>query len=119
MTATLEEDGLSETFAALANSTRRALLQRLAAAGEANVSELAEPFDMSLPAISRHLSVLERAGLIHRGHRAQYRPCVLDAAPIQHASTWLEQYRPLWEARLDRLDDHLTNLRSQEEDHAH
>lgn len=110
MGATVEEQRLSETFAALANPTRRALLRRLAA-GEANVNQLAEPFDMTLPAISRHLKVLERAGLIRRGHHAQYRPCVLDAAPLQDVATWVEQYRPVWEARLDRMDHYLTGLR--------
>lgn len=115
MTAAIDEDRLDETFAALANSTRRALLRRLVA-GEANVGELAEPFDMTLPAISRHLKVLERAGLVRRGHRAQYRPCALDATPLEHVSTWIEQYRPIWEARLDRMDDYLTELQSQADD---
>lgn len=114
MTMTMDEDRLSATFAALASSTRRALLARLAA-GEANVSELAEPFDMSLPAISRHLKVLERAGLISRGHRAQYRPCVLDPIPLAQVSRWAEQYRPIWEARLDRMDDYLTDLQRQDD----
>jgi DNA-binding transcriptional ArsR family regulator len=103
------EDRLDETFAALANATRRAILARLAA-GEANVNELAEPFELSLPAISKHLKVLERAGLIVRGHRAQYRPCVLDAAPLEEVSTWAEQYRPIWEARFERMDNYLDQL---------
>ena len=99
-------DRLDETFAALANSTRRAILTRLTQ-GEANVNQLAEPFELSLPAISKHLKVLERAGLIVRGQRAQFRPCTLDAAPLEEVSTWAEQYRPIWEARLDRMDTYL------------
>lgn len=106
-----DEQRLDATFAALANATRRALLARLAE-GEANVTELAEPFDVSLPAISKHLRVLENAGLIRQGKRAQYRPCVLDAAPLREVSTWAEQYRPIWEARFDRMDDYLNELRS-------
>jgi DNA-binding transcriptional ArsR family regulator len=107
---TIEEDRLSETFAALASSTRRAILTRLAE-GEATVNELAEPFAMTLPAISKHIKVLERAGLVTRGQRAQYRPCALDAAPLELVSTWAEQYRPVWEARFDRMDDYLNRLR--------
>jgi DNA-binding transcriptional ArsR family regulator len=110
MTTTIDEVRLSETFAALANSTRRAILARLAAGG-ATVNELAEPFAMTLPAISKHIKVLERAGLVTRGQRAQYRPCALDAAPLEQISTWAEQYRPVWEARFDRMDDYLTQLR--------
>src|SRR5829696_8489555 len=94
----IEEDRLSETFAALANATRRAILARLAR-GEATVNELAEPFEMTLPAISKHIKVLERAGLIVRAHRAQYRPCALDGVRLKEVSTWAEQYRPVWEAR--------------------
>ncbi len=109
MLATMDEEQLSETFAALANSTRRAILARLAQ-GEANVNELAEPFDISRPAISKHLKVLERAGLVRRGQRAQYRPCILDAAPLQQLSTWTEQYRPIWEDRFDRMDTYLHDL---------
>jgi DNA-binding transcriptional ArsR family regulator len=112
MATTIEEDRLSETFAALANSTRRAILAHLAD-GAATVNELAEPFEMTLPAISKHIKVLERAGLVRRGHRAQYRPCALDAAPLQQVSTWAEQYRPVWEARFDRMDEYLTQLRPQ------
>ncbi len=112
MTPVIEEDRLTETFAALANSTRRAILARLAR-GEANVTELAEPFDFTLPAISKHIKVLERAGLIVRGQRAQYRPCTLDAAPLEAVSTWAEQYRPVWEARFDRMSDYLTHLQAQ------
>jgi DNA-binding transcriptional ArsR family regulator len=105
----VEQDRLSQTFAALANSTRRAILARLAEGG-ATVNELAEPFDLTLPAISKHIKVLQRAGLITRGHRAQYRPCVLDAAPLAEVSTWAEQYRVVWEARFDRMDHYLTQL---------
>ena len=103
------EDRLDETFAALANSTRRAILARLTE-GEASVNQLAEPFELSLPAISKHLKVLERAGLIVRGQRAQFRPCTLDATPLEEISTWAEQYRPVWEARFDRMDDYLKQL---------
>jgi DNA-binding transcriptional ArsR family regulator len=109
MTTAIEEDRLSETFAALANSTRRAILARLAE-GAATVNELAEPFEMKLPAISKHIKVLERAGLVLRAKRAQYRPCALDAAPLAEVSTWAEQYRPVWEARFDRMDDYLAQL---------
>ena len=110
MIATLTHDErLSATFAALANSTRRAILARLST-GAASVNELAEPFDMKLPAISKHLKVLERAGLISRGRHAQYRPCALDATPLAEVADWTEQYRPIWEARFDRLDDYLTQL---------
>jgi DNA-binding transcriptional ArsR family regulator len=114
-TAPAVADGrLDETFAALANTTRRAILARLVA-GEANVNELAEPFQLSLPAISKHLKVLERAGLIVRGQRAQYRPCTLDAAPLHEVSSWAEQYRPIWEARFDRMDTYLLQLQQQPE----
>ena len=111
MATTLTEDRLSETFAALANPTRRAMLARLAR-GEASVKELAEPFDMTLPAISRHVRVLEQAGLVTQGKRAQYRPCTLDAAPLEEVSAWAEQYRHVWEARFDQLDDYLDRLRT-------
>jgi DNA-binding transcriptional ArsR family regulator len=112
MTLVIDEDRLSETFAALASPARRAILARLAE-GEANVNELAGPSDLTLPAISKHIKVLERAGLIVRSRRAQYRPCALDPAPLEEISAWAEQYRPVWEARLDRMDDYLTQLRSQ------
>lgn len=102
-------DRLSATFAALADPTRRALLARLAL-GETSVSELAEPFDMSLPAISKHLKVLERAGLIARGREAQWRPCRLEAAPLKDANAWLEEYRRFWEQSFDKLDDYLQRL---------
>lgn len=110
MTTPAIEDRLNETFAALASPTRRAILARLAR-GEANVNELAAPFDMTLPAISKHIKVLERAGLVVRGQRAQYRPCSLDPTPLREVSTWAEQYRPVWEARFNRLDDYLAQLR--------
>jgi DNA-binding transcriptional ArsR family regulator len=110
VTLVIDEDRLSETFSALANSTRRAILARLAE-GEANVNELAEPFDLTLPAISKHIKVLEHAGLVERGKRAQFRPCTLDAGPLEEISTWAEQYRPVWEARFDRMDDYLAQLR--------
>jgi DNA-binding transcriptional ArsR family regulator len=109
VTVVIDEDRLSETFTALANSTRRAILARLAG-GAATVNELAEPFEMTLPAISKHIKVLERAGLVRRGHRAQYRPCALDAAPLKEVSSWAEQYRPVWEARFDRMADYLKQL---------
>ena len=108
------EDRLDTTFAALANATRRALLARLAE-GEATVNQLAEPFELSLPAISKHLKVLERAGLIVRGQQAQYRPRSLDPAPLEEISTWAEQYRPIWEARLDRMDTYLQQLQHSQE----
>ena len=112
MSSVAAEHRLDETFAALANATRRAILARLTE-GEASVNELAEPFELSLPAISKHLKVLERAGLIVRGRRAQYRPCTLDAAPLEEVSTWAEQYRPVWEARFDRMDTYLEQLQRQ------
>ncbi|MBL8154933.1 MAG: winged helix-turn-helix transcriptional regulator [Anaerolineae bacterium] len=102
-------DTLSATFAALADPTRRAILSRLAQ-GEATVKELAEPFAMSLPAISKHLKVLERAGLISQGRKAQWRPCKIDAAPLKEAADYIGLYRQLWEARFDRLDDYLNRL---------
>jgi DNA-binding transcriptional ArsR family regulator len=109
MTLTIDEDQLSETFSALANPVRRAILSRLSQ-GEANVQDLAAPFEMTLPAISRHIKVLERAGLVVQGHRAQYRPCRLNAAPLQVISDWAEIYRPIWEASFDRMDDYLQQL---------
>jgi DNA-binding transcriptional ArsR family regulator len=102
-------DTLSTTFAALADPTRRAILSRLTL-GELSVSELAEPFDMSLPAVSKHLKVLERAGLIARSREAQWRRCRIDASPLRDAADWLDDYRALWEARLDRLDAYLRDL---------
>ena len=108
-----DDDKLSQTFAALANTTRRAILARLAE-GEATVNELAEPFNMSLPAISKHIKVLERAGLITQGQKAQYRPCTIDVTPLQEISTWTEQYRHIWEARFDRMDDYINQLNIKE-----
>ena len=110
-----DDDRLSQTFAALANSTRRAILARLAE-GEATVNELAEPFDMSLPAISKHIRVLARAGLITQGQKAQYRPCTIDVAPLEEVSLWTEQYRPIWEERFDRMDDYIAQLSNPPED---
>ncbi|MDB6106031.1 MAG: ArsR family transcriptional regulator [Gammaproteobacteria bacterium] len=102
-------DHLSATFAALSDPTRRAILARVAT-GETSVSELARPFDMSLPAISKHLKVLERAGLILRGREAQWRPCRLKAEPLKDAARWIDGYRQHWEQRLDRLDGYLQEL---------
>jgi DNA-binding transcriptional ArsR family regulator len=102
-------DPLSATFAALADPTRRAILARLAL-GETSVSELAEPFDISLPAVSRHLKVLEHAGLIARGREAQWRPCRIEPQSLKSVDEWLEEYRRLWEQRLDRLEDYLLTL---------
>ena len=109
----MEDDPLSTTFAALADPTRRAILARLAATGEATVNELAEPFDMSLPAVSKHLRVLERAGLIARGREAQWRPCRIEAAPLKDVAEWVETYRRIWEQRLDRLEDYLRTLQTE------
>jgi DNA-binding transcriptional ArsR family regulator len=105
-------DRLSHTFAALADPTRRAILARLAS-GEASVTELARPFDMSMPAISKHLKVLERARLIGRGRDAQYRPCRLEAAPLKDAAEWIGSYREFWEQSFDRLDEYLHELRKE------
>lgn len=104
-------DSLSATFAALADPTRRAILARLAS-GETSVTQLAEPFEMSMPAISKHLKVLERAGLIARGREAQWRPCRLEPAPLKQASDWIEDYRRFWEESFDRLDEYLTELKT-------
>jgi DNA-binding transcriptional ArsR family regulator len=103
------DDPLSITFAALADPTRRAILARLAS-GEATVNELAEPFEMSLQAVSKHLKVLERAGLITRGQNAQYRPCRLAAAPLDDAVEWIGRHRTVWEHRFDRLEEHLRDI---------
>jgi DNA-binding transcriptional ArsR family regulator len=115
MPAAFAPDPLSATFAALADPTRRAILARLAS-GEASVGELAEPFEISAPAVTKHLKVLERAGLITRSRQAQWRPCKIEAKPLQDASYWIEQYRQLWEARLDRLEDYLKVLQLKEQD---
>ena len=109
----MSPDHLSTTFAALADPTRRAILARLAS-GEASVTELAEPFRMSMPAISKHLKVLERARLIARGREAQWRPCRLEAGPLKDVSDWVEHYRRFWEQSFDRLDDYLRKLRIHE-----
>ncbi len=109
-------DRLSATFAALADPTRRAILARLAS-GEASVTELAEPFEMSMPAISKHLRVLERAGLIARGREAQWRPCRLKAAPLHDVADWVAHYRQFWEQSFDRLDDYLRELKKKEKKH--
>jgi DNA-binding transcriptional ArsR family regulator len=105
-------DALSQTFSALSDPTRRAILARLSR-GEASVKDLAQPFEMSLPAISKHLKVLERAGLIERGRHAQWRPCRICAEPLKDARDWIEQYRQLWEARFDRLEAYLTELQQE------
>ena len=102
-------DQLSVVFAALADPTRRAILERLAK-GEATVSALAEPFDMSLAAVSKHLKVLERAGLISRGRDAQWRPCSLEARPLEQASDWLGDYRRFWDTKFDRLEEHINRI---------
>jgi DNA-binding transcriptional ArsR family regulator len=106
-------DRLSSTFAALSEPTRRAIQARLAL-GETSVTELAEPFDMSLPAVSKHLKVLERAGLIKRGREAQWRPCRIEPGALKPVDDWLERYRRFWEARLDRLDDYLLEMQAKE-----
>lgn len=106
-------DRLSSTFAALADPTRRAILARLAL-GETSVAELAAPFDISPPAVSKHLKVLQRAGLISQGRQAQWRPCKLEAAPLQEAAGFIEQYRQFWELSFDRLDIYLQQLQAQE-----
>ena len=104
-------DTLDSTFAALADPTRRAILTRLASGGEVSVKELAEPFQITLPAVSKHLKVLERAGLISRGRVAQSRPCRLEAAPLREVADWVEQYSCFWEQSFDRLDEYLHELR--------
>jgi len=107
----MPSDTLSSTFAALADPTRRAILARLAL-GETSVTELSEPFDMSLPAVSKHLKVLERAGLITRGRDAQWRPCKLEAGPLRDIAGWVENYRRFWEESFNRLEDYLTELQN-------
>jgi len=114
----MQTDCLSLTFAALADPTRRAILARLVS-GETSVTELARPFKISLPAISKHLKVLERCGLIRRGRAAQWRPCQLDAAPMKEAADWVENYRQFWEQSFDRLDDYLKELQKKEKPHDH
>jgi DNA-binding transcriptional ArsR family regulator len=110
-----DNDKLSQTFAALASSTRRAILARLAE-GEATVNELAEPFNMTLPAISKHIKVLERAGLITQGQKAQYRPCTIDTTPLQEIATWTEQYRHIWESSFDRMDEYINQVNNQNQE---
>ena len=112
----MQSDRLSATFAALSDPTRRAILARLAE-GETTVTKLAKPFRMSLPAVSRHLKVLERAGLITQGREAQWRPCKLEAKPLREASDWVEQYRRFWDQRLDRLADYINELQAEERKH--
>ncbi|KOF14175.1 ArsR family transcriptional regulator [Ensifer adhaerens] len=111
----MPEDRLSTTLSALADPTRRAILARLSL-GEASVGELAEPFEMSLPAVSKHLKVLERAGLISRGREAQWRPCRLEAAPLRDVNSWLDSYRRFWEEKFDRLDAYLQELQKVDPD---
>ena len=111
-------DHLSATFAAIADPTRRAILARLATAGETSVTELAKPFDMTLPAVSKHLKVLEHAGLISRGRDAQWRPARLEADRLREAAKWMERYRVFWEKSLDRLDEHLRVMQQEEKKRA-
>jgi DNA-binding transcriptional ArsR family regulator len=108
-----EETKLDRTFAALANPTRRAILARLAG-GEATVNELAAPFNMSLPAISKHIKVLEQAGLITQGQKAQYRPCVINVTPLKEVSTWTEQYRHIWETSFDRMENYINQIKEKD-----
>jgi DNA-binding transcriptional ArsR family regulator len=110
----MTSDQLDAVFSALADSTRRSILARLAVSGELSVTELAEPFAMSLPAVTKHLKVLERAGLITRGRDAQWRPCRLEAAPLQDVFAWVEPYRRFWDESLDRLEDYLKEIQAQE-----
>jgi DNA-binding transcriptional ArsR family regulator len=110
----MASDPLSTTFAALADPTRRAILKRLST-GERSVTELAAPFRMTLPAVTKHLKVLERAGLVRRSRRAQWRPCRLEAAPLKEAAEWVTQYRRFWEQRLDWLEDYLREVQAEEE----
>ncbi|MDE0801761.1 MAG: metalloregulator ArsR/SmtB family transcription factor [Acidimicrobiales bacterium] len=117
-TAIAEDERLDEVFAALANSTRRRMLSRLAE-GEATVNELAEPFDVALPSISKHLKVLERAGLVTRGRRQQFRPCALDVGPLRAVASWADQYREIWDERFDRMDSALDQLAPTEDDAPH
>ena len=115
MTEAAEEEFLDRAFAALADPTRRAILARLAV-GEAAVTELAEPFQMSLPAVSKHLKVLERAGLIARGREAQWRPCRLEGEPLRDVAEWMEPYRRFWDESFERLDDYLQQIKKEKDD---
>ena len=110
---TMQTDHLSATFAALADPTRRAILARLAS-GETSVSELAKPFEMTLPAVTKHLKVLQRAGLITQGRQAQWRPCRLEAGPLKEVSDFIDRYRRFWEESFDRLDEYLKELQTKE-----
>jgi len=110
----MASDPLSMTFAAIADPTRRAILARLAAGGETTVTELAKPFDMTLPAVSKHLKVLEHAGLVSRGRDAQWRPARLEADRLREAATWVDRYRVFWEKSLDRLDVHLQQMQEEQ-----
>ena len=110
----MQPDPLSATFSALADPTRRAILARLAT-GEATVTELAKPFDMSLPGVSKHLKVLQRAGLVVQGRDAQWRPCRLEVGPLRDAADWMEPYRRFWDESFGRLDDHLTRMKKEKE----
>jgi DNA-binding transcriptional ArsR family regulator len=112
----MSDDPLSATFSALADPTRRAILARLAS-GEASVKELAAPFDMTAPAVTKHLKVLQRAGLITQGRHAQWRPCKLEAKPLRDVADWVVQYREFWERRLDRLEEYLRDLQTKENKH--
>jgi len=114
----MTSDQLSTTFAALADPTRRAILARLIS-GEASVTQLAEPFEISMPAISKHLKALERAGLIARGHEAQWRPCRLKAGPLKDVADWAERYRRFWTESFDRLDHYLRDVQYQEKKHSY
>jgi DNA-binding transcriptional ArsR family regulator len=109
-------DRLSNTFAALADPTRRAILARLASSGQASVTELAAPFQMTMPAVSKHLKVLERAGLIARSREAQWRPCRLEGQPLRDVADWMEQYRRFWDESFDRLDDYLQAIQKEKKD---
>ena len=111
----MEHDRLSMTFSALADPTRRAILARLTT-GELSVTQLAEPFEISLPAVTKHLQVLERAGLVSRSRHAQWRPCKLEAEPLRAASGWIDEYRKFWQASFDRLDDYLHVLQQERKD---
>lgn len=114
MVTTVFNDQLSRTFSALANPTRRGMLERLSK-GAATVNQLAAPFNMSLPAISKHIRVLEKAGLITQGKKAQYRPCTIDAAPLNEISDWTEQYRHIWEASFDRMETYISEIQEEGE----
>ena len=115
MSMVLDDDRLDETFAALANSTRRAILSRLAE-GAATVNELAEPFELQLPTVSKHIKVLERAGLVTRGHEAQYRPVALEPEALDAVAQWVDQRRQTWQTSFDRMDDYLAQLRARRQD---